>query len=236
MGWKNRSFHRPAAGLMPDTPFPITLESMRQKLYSAAVCDALDGLGYRNQSPHVRLSPLVIDAVLVGRCQTTLWADLDHTDPAPYELELKAVDLCQPDDVLIAAAHGSTRSAIWGELLTTAARNQGCVGAIVDGAVRDIAQMRKLNFPVFARGSSAYDSRDRQRVTDIGVPVTIGGVTFRPGDLVIADCDGVVVVPHEIEEEAVRRAWIKVHDENTVRDAIRAGMKAADAFDRYGIL
>ncbi len=221
---------------MPDSPARITLEDMREKLYSAVVCDALDGLGYHDQSPRVSLSALVMDTVLIGRCRTTLWADLYHSDPSPYELELKAVDLCERNDVLIAAAHGSMRSGIWGELLSTAARNRGCVGVIVDGAVRDITRMRELNFPVFARGTCIYDSRDRQRVTDIDVPVDIDGVTFRPGDLVIADRDGIVLVPREVEEEAIRNAWNKVHDENIVRDAIRGGMKAADAFDQYGVL
>jgi regulator of RNase E activity RraA len=221
---------------MSDLPAPITLNAMREKLYSAVVCDALDGLGYHDQSPRVSLNALLMDTVLVGRCRTTLWADLYHPDPSPYELELKAVDLCQRDDVLIAAAHGSMRSGIWGELLSTAARNRGCVGAIVDGAVRDITKMREMSFPVFARGTCIYDSRDRQRVTDIDVPVDIDGVTFRPGDLVIADRDGIVLVPREVEEEAIRNAWKKVHDENIVRDAIRGGMNAADAFDQYGIL
>lgn len=221
---------------MPSTTPAINIEAMREKLSSAVVCDALDGVGYRNQSPRVSLSPLVMDTVLVGRCRTTLWADMYHPDPDPYDLELKAVDLCQPDDVLIAAAHGSMRSAIWGELLSTAAKHRGCVGAIVDGAVRDIAKMRELSFPVFGRGHSAYDSRDRQRVMDIDVPVDIDGVTFRAGDLVIADCDGVVVVPQEVEEEAIRNSLKKVHDENDMREAMRGGMKAVDAFDQYGIL
>jgi regulator of RNase E activity RraA len=159
-----------------------------------------------------------------------------HVDPKPYELELRAVDTCQPDDVMIAAAGGSMRSGIWGELLTTAAVNRGCVGVIADGAVRDVARMRELAFPVFARGVCVYDSKDRQRVIDLDVPVEIDGVVFSPGDLVIADADGVVVVPREVETEAIRRAWDKVHAENEVRDAIRNGMLATDAFIRYGVL
>jgi regulator of RNase E activity RraA len=159
-----------------------------------------------------------------------------HQDPRPYELELAAVDACRPDDVIIAAAGGSMRSGIWGELLSTAARNRGCAGAIVDGAVRDVAAMRRLGFPVFARGTCPYDSRDRQRVVDIDVTVEIEGVLFTPGDLVLADEDGVVLVPRAIEVEAVRRAWAKVHAENVARDAIRGGMKAGDAFDRFGVL
>jgi regulator of RNase E activity RraA len=95
----------------------ITLEMMRQSLYSAVVCDALDSVGLTNQSPRLQLRPMTVPGTLVGRCKTTLWTDMAHADPKPYELELVAVDSCKADDVFISAAGGSTRSGIWGELL-----------------------------------------------------------------------------------------------------------------------
>ncbi len=214
----------------------LTLPQMRQSLYAAVVADALDSLGYRHQSPRVQLRPYTVEGVLVGRCKTTLWADMFHQDPEPYALELSAVDSCQPDDVLIAAAAGSNQSAIWGELLSTACKNSGCVGAIVDGAVRDIRRMREMEFPVYARSAQVYDSLNRQRVIDVDVPVEIDGVRFCSGDLVIADLDGIVVVPQAVEAEAISRAWEKVHTENRVRDDIRAGMKATAVFKKYGVL
>jgi regulator of RNase E activity RraA len=217
-------------------PAQITLAMMRESLYSAVVSDALDGLGFRHQSPRVPLRPTTVEELLVGRCKTTLWADMFHDDPKPYELELRAVDSCQPDDVMIAAAGGSVHSALWGELLSTASRNTGCVGAIVDGAVRDVRKMREMSFPIYARAINVYDSLNRQRVIDLDVPVEIDGVRFAPGDLVFADEDGVVVVPRAVEREAIARAWEKVHAENQVRDAIRGGLKATEAFARYGIL
>ena len=218
---------------MPDE---ITLPMMREKLYSAVVSDALDALGFRQQSPAVPLRPYTVDSLLVGRAKTTLWEEIDFDDPQPYELELRAVDSCRADDVFIAAAQGSTRSGVWGELLSTAARNQGCVGAIVDGAVRDVAKMREMNFPVFARSTCVYDSLHRQRVITIDGPVNIGGVTIRDGDLVFADIDGVVAVPQEVEQEAISAAWQKVHDENITRDEIRQGMPATEAYKKYGVL
>ena len=121
-------------------------------------------------------------------------------------------------------------------MLSTAAVNAGCVGVIVDGAVRDVSQMRKMGFPVFAGSRNIYDSKDRQRVVEIDEPVEIDGVRFCPGDLVIADVDGVVVVPAEISDTAMRGAWQKVHAENITRDAIRGGMKASDAYEKYGVL
>ncbi len=219
-----------------EMPDKITLEMMRQSLYAAVVCDALDAIGYRHQSPRVQLRPYAGDGVLVGRCKTVLYADIAYDEPNPYEGELAAVDGCQPDDVLIAAAGGSMRAAIWGELLSTGARNRGCVGAIIDGAVRDVRQMRAMDFPVWARGTVVYDDKNRQRVIEVDVPVKIDGVRFCPGNLVIADEDGVVVVPADIEAEVVRRAWEKVHAENISHEAIKAGMTLTEAWEKHGVL
>lgn len=218
------------------TPETITLAMMRESLYSAIVCDALDSIGLTNQSPRKELFPMTVEDVVVGRCKTSLWADMYHVDPSPYELELKGVDSINADEIFIAAASGSMRSGIWGELLSTAVKHRGCTGAIIDGAVRDVRQMREMSFPVWAVGTSPYDSKDRQRIIDLDIPVEIGGVVFSPGDLVIADVDGIVVVPQEVEDKVIRLAWQKVHEENTFRDSIKAGMSATEAFAKYGIL
>ncbi len=215
---------------------PITLEMVRESLYAAVICDALDSLGYPHQSPRIPLQNQTGHRLMAGRCHTTLWADMYHVDPKPYELELLAVDQCVPDSVMVAAAGGSMRSGVWGELLSTAAHHRGCVGAIVDGAVRDVGKMRAMDFACYARGTCLYDSRNRQRVIDVNVPVEIDGVCFSPGDLVLADSDGVVVVPQAVEKECLQIAWEKVHAENRVRDEIRAGMLATDVFRKYGVL
>ena len=219
-----------------DTNSTITLAMMREVLSVALVCDALDAEGLPHQSPRAKFHPMTIPTVLVGRCRTTLWADMAHVDPQPYELELRAVDGCRPDDVLVCAAGGSMRSGIWGELLSTAARNAGCVGVLLNVEIHDVARMSEVGISVFAQGTCPYDSKDRQRVIDIDVPVEIDGVTFAPGDLVFADEDGVVVVPARVEAAVVKRAWDKVHAENQVRDTIREGSSATEAFRRFGVL
>ena len=205
-------------------------------LYVAVVADALDMVGLRHQCPAVPLLARTGVETLHGRCRTTLWEDLDAEDPSPYELELQAVDGCHDGDVLIAAAHGSTASGIWGELLSTAARNAGCAGVLVDGAVRDVAKMTRMGFPCFARSLCPYDSQHRQRMVEVGGAVEIGGVTFRDGDLMFADANGVVVVPQDIEEKVLRLATKKITDENRTRDAIKAGMPATEAYERFGVL
>jgi 4-hydroxy-4-methyl-2-oxoglutarate aldolase len=215
---------------------PDSFSTLREKLYSAVISDALDAAGFRQQCLAVSLLPMTGGLKLMGRCRTTLWEDIDFEDPEPYKIELEAVDALMPDDVLIAAAGGSMRSGIWGELLSTAARNRGCVGAIVHGAVRDVAPMREMGFAVFASGVCPYDSLHRQRVIARDEPVEIGGVTIRSGDVIFADEDGVVVVPQEVEARVLQAAWEKVHAENAVRDDIRSGMAAAEVFAKYGIL
>jgi len=221
---------------MSEAPETITLAMMRESFYSAVVSDVLDSAGFRCQCIATPLTPMTGVQKLVGRCKTTQWEEIDCEDPKPYELELKAIDECKADDLFIAAANGSMKSGIWGELLSTASRNSGCAGAIIDGAIRDIAPMREMGFGVFAAGACPYDSLHRQRVTAVDVAVQIGGVTFNPGDLVIADDDGIVVVPQEVETDVIRGAWEKVHAENEVRDSIRDGMTATGAFEKYGVL
>ncbi|HIF34446.1 MAG TPA: RraA family protein [Planctomycetes bacterium] len=213
-----------------------TFSEICESLYTAVICDALDALGYRHQAPRRTFSAVGPQVTIVGRCKTTLWVDMFHSDPDPYALELKAVDSCQAGDVFIAAAGGSQRSAVWGELLSTSVQARGCVGVIVDGAVRDTAKIAAMNFPCLATDVNPYDSKDRQRVVDMDVAVEIAGTTFRPGELVVADSDGIVVIPRDVEEQALANAWQKVHAENEVRDAIRGGMLAQDAFEKYGVL
>jgi regulator of RNase E activity RraA len=216
---------------------PITIAQMRDVLSVALICDALDSAGYPRQAPRLPIRPLTMPGtLLVGRCKTTLWADMAHVDPEPYKLELAAVDSCQPDSVFVCAAAGSHRSGIWGELLSTAAFNAGCVGAIIDGSVRDVTKMRVLHIPVFARDTSPYDSRNRQRVVDCDVPIELDGVAIHPGELIAADDDGIVIVPQCVEDDVVRVAWEKATAENQVRTAIRSGMSATDAFEKFGVL
>ncbi|MGV2341865.1 MAG UNVERIFIED_CONTAM: hypothetical protein LVR18_50500 [Planctomycetaceae bacterium] len=88
-------------------PERITLPMMREVLSVPLLCDALDAAGFPNQSPRLPIFSLTMpQTTLIGRCRTSLWADMAHTDPRPYELELQAVDSCSADDVLICAGRG----------------------------------------------------------------------------------------------------------------------------------
>ena len=107
---------------------------------------------------------------------------------------------------------------------------------MTDAYVRDIRAIRALRFPVFHGGIAPLDSKGRGKVAEIDVPIRCGGVAVAPGDLVVGDADGVVVVPKAVESEALRRAFAKVAGENTTRDELAAGAKLADVFAKYRVL
>ena len=106
----------------------------------------------------------------------------------------------------------------------------------MDGYTRDTPQVIGLNFPVFARACWAQDSSVRTYVCDYRCTIEIGQVTIRDGDVVFGDVDGVLVIPREIHEQVLERAFVKAAGEKTVRAAIENGMTATEAFAKYGIL
>ena len=218
--------------------------AMRSKLFTAVVGDILDSMGLLHQflPPHIRA--LRDDMVTVGRAMPVLEADFfAAADPGghgafsarPFGLMFEALDSLKPGEIYVATG-ASPRYALWGELMSTRARHLKAAGAILDGYVRDTAGILALDFPTFGHGSYAQDQGPRGKVVDYGVAVEIGGIRVRPGDILFGDRDGVLVIPREAEEEAIRLAFEKAATENEVRLAIEAGMGAAEAFERFGVM
>jgi 4-hydroxy-4-methyl-2-oxoglutarate aldolase len=217
---------------------PDYLPAIRRQLYTAVLSDVLDEIGHREQAMAPAIRPLDEAVVLAGYARTGLYREVHHVDPAdnPYLLEIALIDDLAADDVPIFGCGGSIRIAPWGELLTTAARARGAVGCITDGFVRDIRAIRALGFPVFHGGIAPLDSKGRGAVAAIDVPIRCGGVAIMPGDLVVGDADGVVVVPRAVEARAIARAFDKITSENLTRDELAAGAKLADVYARHGVL
>jgi 4-hydroxy-4-methyl-2-oxoglutarate aldolase len=204
------------------------------KLYTPVVADVLDKLGFRAQCMDARIRPLWPEAKAAGFALTVQTVPARETSPAcPYAGELAAVDSLQAGDVLVVS---ESACSFWGELLSTAANYSGCRGVVLDGPTRDSTAIRAMNFPVFHVGFHPADSLGRLDVVDHNIPIECGGVLLYPGDLVLADHDGVVVVPNAAAEETLKLAEEKVSGENLVRKALAGGMKTADAFKKYGIL
>jgi 4-hydroxy-4-methyl-2-oxoglutarate aldolase len=211
---------------------------MRKHLYVPAVCDVLDSLGSRDRAMQERLRPLdPSHCVIVGRARTFRWMDTDYVvDTDPYGLEISAMDSLGPGDVAVHSTDAAGTNAPWGELMSTVAKRNGAVGCICDSNIRDCEKIIAMEFPVFYTGIRPLDSLGRGRVMAYDVPVRCGGVLVNPGELVFADFDGVVVLPRDVEEEVLARAFDKVTKENHSRRDLLNGDSLRTVFDRYGVL
>ena len=214
------------------------LKSIARDLYTAVLSDVLDELGHRDQAMPPSIRPLDDELVMVGRARTGVYREVYSVVPGanPYALEIALVDDLKAGDVAVLGCGGSTRIAPWGELLSTAARARGAAGCLTDGFVRDIKPIRRMKFPVFHGGIAPLDSKGRGMVAEIDVPIRCGGVAVSPGDLIVGDADGVIVVPRAVEAVALDKAFAKVRGENDTREELERGAKLADVFARHGIL
>ena len=206
------------------------------RLSTALILDILDAKGLRHQALRPGILARTTKKPVVGFAKTLLWANFSHDDPATYDLELRAIDSLRPGEIVVCATGNSCRSGTWGELLTTAAMQRGAVGVVTDGAVRDLAQMEEMGFAVFSRSISPYDSFNRQKVTAIDVRIEIDDVTIEPGDIVVADRDGVAVVPIRLSDEVLADALEKAGKEDRFREAVRNGMGLFEAYQTFNVL
>jgi regulator of RNase E activity RraA len=228
---------------MAKTEDDILFASLRDRLFTAVVGDALDKMGRRRQFLPQAIGPLKADMKLVGRAMPVLEADVfDESGRSPgavgakpFGLMLEALDDLRPDEVYVATG-GSFRYALWGELMSTRARFLHAAGAVLNGFVRDAAGIEALGFPTFCRGLYAQDQGPRGKVIDFRVGVEIEGVRIAPGDLIFGDREGVLVIPAEVEVEAIEAALAKASTEDKVAIAIRGGMRAGEAFESFGVL
>jgi regulator of RNase E activity RraA len=154
----------------------------------------------------------------------------------PYKLEMLAIDSMQAGDVLVVDAGHDQHSAFWGELLSTACLAKGVRGVVMSACSRDLWALDQLDFAVFGIGSTPADSLGRIDVVSIGEPIQIDGVSTKKGDWILGDRDGVVIIPSESADQALRLAQQKVSGENTVRDELRQGVPVAEVFRKHGIL
>ena len=214
------------------------LATAREKLYAAVLSDVLDEQGYRHQVLPPRIRPLDDGVVLCGRARTGLYRDVYEVPESgnPYALEIALIDDLKPGEVAVLACGASGRIAPWGELLTTASMMRGGVGCLTDGLVRDVKEIRVLQFAVFHGGIGPLDSKGRGEVCAIDVPVECAGVAVNPGDLVFGDADGALVVPQPLVGATLRLALAKVEGENRTRDELKQGALLADVYAKYGVL
>ncbi|SFL75013.1 RraA family protein [Pelosinus propionicus] len=132
----------------------------------------------------------------------------------------KALELAQPGDVIIVDAQGDTANAITGEIMMTQAAVNGLAGVVIDGAIRDAAQMQELDMPVYAAGVQPKGPY-KDGPGEINVPVSCGGVVVNPGDIVVGDADGIVIISPKDAPETLKKAIAKLAKEQAIIQGIK---------------
>jgi len=205
-------------------------------IYSALACDIMDQLDHRDQAMTYDVRPSHPKSFIAGTA-VTLNAYASHQPhPDPYGQIFSAYDLVTKGDVFVIATNGECKSGLWGELLSTAAQARDVNAVVTDGLVRDIRQMNEMNFDCFSKGYSPLDSAGRIVPESVNEPIMCGGVQVHSGDFILADIDGVAVIPASIKDEVFKLSMEKLKGENTVRDELAKGRSPRDVFDEYGIL
>jgi len=186
---------------------PEVIRAFRS-ITTASVADALWALGISGHMSH-EIKPFM-KVKIVGPAVTVREEPTDERVPPSHALEL--IDHSAPGSVIVIAIDGFKDVAIWGGLMTAGAVVNGLEGAVLDGGVRDVEEIeRDFGFPVFSRSICPATTVGRFKTVAANVPVTVGGVTVNPGDLIVGDRDGVIVVP-TAQVEAVLKGAQEIED------------------------
>jgi len=188
-------------------------ERIREILLKTSTANLSDGAHRRPSCEGIR--PVTPGAKLVGRAVTV------RTYPGDWAKPVQAIDVAAPGEAIVIDA-GGCGPAVWGELATHSCLQRKLAGVVVDGAVRDTADIRAMKFPVFSRliGPNAGEPKG---FGEINIPITIGGIAVAPGDWVVGDDDGVMIVPHARATEMANYAMDCLEKENRIRGEIEGG-------------
>lgn len=205
-----------------------------ERLYPGAVADILDDMGYTRRTLPSSIGPLTTDMRFAGIAYPVRGRpdqDADYDENIRRFLHMLGD---APAHSVVAYETNDAETAHLGELSTTALQAQGCRGAVVDGGVRDTRHILEQEFPVFTRYRTPADAPPRWRLEEWNVPIQLGEVEVRPGDVLVGDFDGVVCVPEQVAKNVLERAERKVDTEDEIRDAICGGVRPIDAYEEYG--
>ncbi|MGQ9459539.1 MAG: RraA family protein [Anaerolineae bacterium] len=181
-------------------------------LNTGPICDALGRTGAMDY----RIKPLAPGMRMAGSALTV------RTRPCDNLAIYKALEMAQPRDVLVVATGAFTAASTFGDLVVLLAARRGLAGLVTDGVVRDLEGILEVGLPVFAQGLNP-NSPYKDGPADIQVPVVCGGILVRPGDLIVGDADGVVVVPLEQAEAVLAHVEATQAKERAIRAEIEAG-------------
>jgi 4-hydroxy-4-methyl-2-oxoglutarate aldolase len=231
--WAALLLSQPAAALSPDEIIAaLRLPENSTGNIADAVEEATGARGWMSSD----MKP-IYDARIVGRAATALMRPVLRTDTRKYQNHLlEVLDQAEPGSILVYVMQDGLEIAAMGNLMGTTAKVRGLAGAVIDGAVRDTAELKRLEFPVWSRRVSPATSVGRMISVDKQIPVMCGGVLVRPGDYLVGDADGVVVVPSESAEKVV--GLLKQYDDKESKmlpiiEREKSMLKALEIYNRY---
>jgi regulator of RNase E activity RraA len=201
------------------------------KLDTCAVSDALDRLNLKGATWGVR--PTWACPRIVGRAVTMKIKPAGLEQPKQH-LGTAPIEVASAGDIIVIDNGGKLEFSCWGGLLALSAKLKGLSGVVIDGAARDIDEARDLGFPVYARGAVPMTARGRVVQESYNQEIQFAGVQCRPGDLVIADGSGVVIVPREKEAEVVAAAEGIYQKEQEMAAGIRKGFSGLEMLEKLG--
>ncbi len=209
-----------------------------RRLYMPAVADALYSLGMPEQVLPTTLRPLFSEERIAGIAFTLQGAPIEphidwETGIERITSYLEVFEHLTPDTVIV-SVNPNSHVGHFGELTGNSAQQHGCVGVILDGNLRDIEGLRDIGLQVFYRDLSPLNAIGRWEMVASQIPVTIGDVTIHPGDVIIGEFDGVLVVPGADAETVLLRAEEIVAAEKLVRSEMQAGESPLSSLDRHG--
>jgi 4-hydroxy-4-methyl-2-oxoglutarate aldolase len=204
-------------------------------LYTGALTDVLDRHGCLRQTLPYEIAPLRSGMRVAGPAYPILGRPHPGHDYDTSIRRILSMLGSVPDGSVAVYQTNDSSVAHLGELSVTSLVSRGCAGAVIDGGVRDVDYILRQEFPVFARYTTPQDCVPRWELVAHGdVTIFVGDVRVAPGDWIVGDRDGLVVVPGEQVEQIVAEAEEKVATENEIRDSVRQGMLPLDAYERYG--
>ena len=201
------------------------------KLDSCAVSDALDSLNLKGATWGVR--PQWQCPKIAGRAVTMKLKPAGLQQPTQH-LGTAPIEAAQPGDVIVIDNGGKLEFSCWGGLLALSAKLKGVSGVVIDGASRDIDEARELEFPVYARGVVPMTARNRVVQESYNQEIQFAGVQCRPGDLVLADGSGIIIIPKEKEAEVVTAAETIYAKEQEMAAGIRKGYSGLEMLEKLG--
>ena len=219
-----------------DFELSIPLEELcerYEKLYTGAVNDVLREMCLPNQGLPTSIMPLRDEMVVCGEA-FTVKAVKDPTMGGELEVRADMLDKLRPGHVVIWNANGEDHASHWGGVMTQASIKRGCRGAIVDGGIRDTKDILSQNFPIWYRYRTSNGALSHTKIVGYQVPIFVGDIVIKPGDILLADIDGGLVIPRKIAVAVLERAEQVERNEGEIKEWVAAGLTAEEIHDRGG--